>query len=145
MPDFSPTLTDFFNYNEPNEDIERSIRNDLADIIVSEFFEKDFARFRGAGIELLENISDDPLAKILAVSRIAEAIALYNTTVSASRQVVTSQQYISILSRSDLNVREARDIPPATWYVRVRYALLANLQAGQNVFSDLLIPTQETL
>lgn len=145
MPDFSPTLTDFFNQGESNEDIERAVRNDLADAIVSEFFEKDFARFRGAGIELLENISDDPLAKILAISRIAEAIALYNSVVPETRQVVTSQQYITITSRGDLNQTEAAGIPPATWYVRVRYARLANLQAGQNAFSDLLIPAQETL
>jgi hypothetical protein len=139
----SPTLTDFFNYNTEQEDLERSIRNDLVEAVVSEFFEKDFARFRGAGIELLENVSDDPLARILAGARIAEAIGLYNASVPPSRQVVTSQQFISITSRGDLNVEEAKNIPVAAWYIRIRYALLSQISSrGVNAFAELLIPSQ---
>ncbi len=139
---FTPTLTDFFNYNEAAEDIDRSIKNDLVELIVSEFFQKDFARFKGAGIELLENISDEPLTKIIAVARIAEAVGLYNSSVAVDRQVVTSQQMISIISRGDLNIAESYNLPAASWYIRIKYMLMSDIQKGQSTFYDLLIPSQ---
>lgn len=139
---FTPTLTDFFNYNEAAEDIGRSIRNDLVELIVSEFFQKDFARFKGAGIELLENITDEPINKIIAISRIAEAIGLYNSGVAVDRQIVTSQQWITIISRGDLNKAESYNLPAAAWYIRVQYMLMSDLQKGQTSKFDLLIPSQ---
>jgi hypothetical protein len=141
---YAPSLGDFFNYGEEPEDLSKAIRNDIVQVIVSEFFEKDFARFRGAGLEFMENNPDSPLTRILAAARIAEAIGLYNSEVPPERQVVTSQQLIDVISRHDMNIQGHQDIPPATWYVSVQYYLASNIGATQNPVFDILLPYNTT-
>lgn len=136
----SPGLGDFFNYNEKSADPVKAVRNDVTQAIITEYFERDFARFEGAGIEMMENELDDPLVKILVSSRIAMAIGNYNAGVTLDKQVITSQQMIDILSASDLDRKEAADVPPATWYIRVRYMMTSKVQNRDYSVYSIVLP-----
>lgn len=134
------TLSDLWNYAEPTEDLDLAIRKSMLEFVLSEFLQKDFQRFNGAGLELMENGADDQLKNILIRARIVEAIAVYNSTVTAERQVIVSQQSVLVFSAGEPEVRDL-GLTSGTLYVQIRYFPVKDLGRIQgNAAQDAIFP-----
>lgn len=91
----------FFNFGSDPGQLANEVTSDLYNAIITSLGTTNFNRGAGIGVDSLENVPTTIIDRVFLGIQIALAIAAYNKNATSDRQVVTSQELITVTNTKD--------------------------------------------